>query len=160
MKDKLPKKLRKAKSLEEVYQLLLRYPTIGTFVAYQLAIDLNYSPVVNFSENDFVQPGPGALRGIKKCFESTGNRSPVEVIKWMQAHQEQEFELRGLKPVTLFGRPLQLIDCQGLFCETDKYCRVAFPDMVSRRSKIKQGYEATGRRLPKPFYPPKWELKI
>lgn len=29
---------------------------------------MNYSPYINFSENDFVKAGIGAIRGIKKCF--------------------------------------------------------------------------------------------
>ena len=27
------------------------------------------------------------------------------------------------------NRPLQLIDCQNIFCELDKYCRQALPDL-------------------------------
>lgn len=41
---------------------------LGSFLAYQYTIDMNYSPYINFSENDFVKAGIGAIRGIKKCF--------------------------------------------------------------------------------------------
>ena len=30
--------------------------------------DLNYSPVINFSVNDFIVSGMGALRGVQVCF--------------------------------------------------------------------------------------------
>ena len=53
--------------------LLHRYPLMGDFMSYQVAIDLNYSDLLDFSENDFTQPGPGALRGIKKAFEDLGS---------------------------------------------------------------------------------------
>ena len=57
-----------AKSLEEVYQILLQCSFIGPFLAFQYAIDFNYSSVVNFDENSFVKAGIGAIRGIKKVF--------------------------------------------------------------------------------------------
>ena len=36
---------------------------------FNYSIDINYSNLVDFSEMSFVYPGPGALDGIKKCFE-------------------------------------------------------------------------------------------
>lgn len=144
-----------AKSLREIYALLHAFPLMGDFMSYQTAIDLNYSALINFSENSFTQPGPGALRGIEKVFESLGDYSPAETILWMVEHQDREFARLGLPAARLFGRPLQAIDCQGLFCETDKYCREAAPELVSARSRIKAVYTA-----PKPmteiFLPPKW----
>ncbi|MGH3907348.1 MAG: nucleotide kinase domain-containing protein, partial [Pseudonocardiaceae bacterium] len=43
----------------------------------EIAIDLNYSDLVNFSENEFTKAGPGALRGISKVFEDLGDYSPT-----------------------------------------------------------------------------------
>ncbi|HEY1835708.1 MAG TPA: nucleotide kinase domain-containing protein [Candidatus Saccharimonadales bacterium] len=57
--DRLGEKLLSADSLAAMYQLLHSYPLMGDFMSYQVAIDLNYSPFVNFSENDFVIAGPG-----------------------------------------------------------------------------------------------------
>lgn len=65
-------KVLKAKTLEEVFNLLECCTFIGGFLAYQYAIDFNYTPYVNFSENSFVKAGIGAIRGIKKCFISYG----------------------------------------------------------------------------------------
>jgi hypothetical protein len=52
-----------------------------------------------------------------------------------------------------------LIDCQNLFCETDKYARVAYPHLegISGRTRIKQAFRASGRLLA-PVFPPKWNL--
>jgi hypothetical protein len=155
--DKLGEKLLAAKSLGEVYDLLHEYPLMGDFMSYQTAIDLNYSDLINFSENEFTQPGPGALRGIKKVFEDLGDYAPSEVIMWMVENQKQEFEKLGLSFDGLWGRPLQAIDCQGLFCETDKYCREAVPELTSARSRIKARFKIA----PKPidlFFPPKWDI--
>jgi alpha-glutamyl/putrescinyl thymine pyrophosphorylase clade 1 len=102
-------------------------------------------------------PGPGALRGIAKCFEDLGDHSAHEVIHWMVDHQHSEFERLGLEFRSLWGRPLHAIDCQGLFCEVDKYSRVAFPDLRSSRVRIKAKFRPKAA-LSTPFFPPKWGL--
>jgi hypothetical protein len=157
MRGGLPIKVARARSLETLYDLLIAYPTIGPFLAYQIAIDLNYSELVDFDENAFTQPGPGALRGIAKCFADTGSRSPRDIVHWMVDRQEQEFTRLGLTFPSLWGRPLHAIDCQNLFCEFDKYARVAFPHLRSDRVRIKSRFAPTAA-LDRPFYPPKWRL--
>lgn len=155
--DALGERLLAADSLHEVYELLHGYPLMGDFMSYQTTIDLNYSGLVNFSENEFTKAGPGALRGIKKMFESLGDYTPTEVILWMADRQAEEFERLGLPFDGLWGRPLHAIDCQGLCCETDKYCREAVPELTSARTRIKARFSIT----PKPlelFFPPKWGI--
>jgi hypothetical protein len=102
-------------------------------------------------------PGPGAIRGIRKCFVHTGSLSLPNVIRWMVDRQEWEFERLGLRFQSLWGRPLHAIDCQGLFCEIDKYSRVAFPQLRSDRVRIKATFVPTAEP-PEPFYPPKWGI--
>ncbi len=157
LKDDLASDVLGASSLYEVYELLHAYPLIGDFMAYQIAIDLNYSALVNFSESEFTQPGPGALRGIRKCFESLGDYTPAELILWMVEHQADEFDRLGLTFSGLWGRPLQAIDCQGLFCETDKYCREAAPELTSARRRIKARFEPSTESV-QLFFPPKWGI--
>jgi hypothetical protein len=159
LSDNLAEKLQAAMSLKEVYDLLHQYPLMGDFMSYQIAIDLNYSDIINFSENDFTQPGPGALRGMKKVFENFGDYSPSDVVQYMVENQEQEFKRLGLPFNGLFGRPLQAIDCQGLFCETDKYCREAVPELASARTRIKAKYQRSSRGIHL-FFPPKWGLEV
>ena len=74
-------------------------------------------------------------------------------------NQDQEFERLGLEFGGLFGRRLQLIDCQNLFCEVDKYSRVAHPDIAgySGRSRIKQRFAAT-HEPQTAWFPPKWGI--
>jgi hypothetical protein len=159
LSDNLAEKLQAAVSLKDVYDLLHQYPLMGDFMSYQIAIDLNYSDIINFSENDFTQPGPGALRGMKKVFENFGDYSPSDVVQYMVEHQEQEFKRLGLPFSGLFGRPLQAIDCQGLFCETDKYCREAVPELASARTRIKAKYQRSSQGI-RLFFPPKWGLEV
>ncbi|NYF09920.1 hypothetical protein HDC94_001076 [Leifsonia sp. AK011] len=146
-----------AKSLREVYDLLHTFPLMGDFMSYQTAIDLNYSAHINFSEDDFTQPGPGAIRGIKKVFLDLGGLTPQEVIMWMVDNQEREFERLGFEFNGLWGRRLHAIDAQGLFCETDKYCREAVPELASARSRIKARFESSPTPM-QLFFPPKWGI--
>lgn len=157
--EDLGEALLSAGSLRQVYDLLHSFPLMGDFMSYQTAIDLNYSELINFSENEFTQPGPGAVRGLKKVFESLGGLSPSEAILWMVRNQEAEFSRLGLQFDGLFGRPLQAIDAQGLFCEVDKYCREAVPDLASARKRIKARY-STIQTLDQVFLPPKWKLNV
>ena len=155
--DRIARKIGAAKTLEGVFLILREYPLIGNFMAYQLAIDLNYSEIVDFSEDQFTVAGPGAERGIKKCFIDTGRFSSADVIHWMTENQEREFDRLEIEFPNLFSRRLHAIDCQGLFCETDKYSRVRFPELKSNRKKIKSRF-AVNRAPIMYFYPPKWGI--
>ncbi|MEK7497399.1 MAG: nucleotide kinase domain-containing protein [Patescibacteria group bacterium] len=152
-------KLLGSKSLKELFQTLRELPLIGDFMAYQLAIDFNYSKVFDFDENDFTIAGPGAERGIRKCFVDIDGRDSEYIIKHMVNNQEKEFQRLGIDFKNLFGRPMHTIDCQGWFCETDKYSRVKFPALKSNRSKIKSKYLPSKQPI-ELFYPPKWKLSL
>jgi thymidylate kinase len=157
--ESLPERLTEVSSMQKAFTLLRSYPSIGDFLAYQYVTDINYSEITNFSEAEFVVPGPGSLDGIRKCFTDLGGLGEPEIIKFMADRQEQEFARLGLSFRTLWGRPLQLIDCQNLFCEVDKYARVMHPEVagISGRQRIKQRFEETPR-FPRPWYPPKWGI--
>lgn len=150
-----------ARDLRQLYTLLSALPGLGPFLAFQLAVDLGYAPAWAADESSFVVAGPGAASGIRKCFSDTGGLPPAELIAWMADTQIDRFLERGLKPVQLFGRPLQLVDCQNLFCETDKYARVLHPSIVGvgKRLRIKQRFAAEGA-LSTPIFPAHWGIRI
>lgn len=160
MEHRLADRIQQTATLREIYNLLRKYPGIGPFLAFQYTIDLNYSELLGHNEKDFVIAGPGALDGIAKCFSDLGGRTPEEVIYEVCAIQCRAFATAGLSFQTLFGRPLQPIDCQNLFCEISKYARVAHPEISgsSGRKRIKQTYRRDPRPLPDPMYPPRWKL--
>ncbi|WEK45247.1 MAG: putative DNA base hypermodification protein [Candidatus Andeanibacterium colombiense] len=159
MAQALPQKLASARSMQQGFELLRAYPTIGDFLAYQFVTDVNYSEVTDFSEMDFVIPGPGARDGLRKCFADTGGLSDAELIRLMADRQDQECARLGLELPSLWGRPLQLIDCQNLFCEIDKYARVAHPEAagLTGRTRIKQKFSAKLQPI-EFWYPPKWDI--
>lgn len=163
MSDGLPGRLAQASSMHSAYEMILDYPGLGPFLAFQYTIDLNYSTLLNFDEGDFVVAGPGALDGIAKCFKNAGSLKPAALIHAMAERQDDEFARLGLNFVGLFGRRLQPIDCQNIFCEVSKYARVAHPYTrgSSDRTRIKQRYRPAGSSAAaSPYFPPKWKLRL
>jgi alpha-glutamyl/putrescinyl thymine pyrophosphorylase clade 1 len=157
IRDGVPARISSAPSLEAAYEELRSWPMLGPFMAYQLAIDLNYSAVLEFSENDFTAPGPGALRGLRKVFLDLGDLTPADTVHWLVEQQHVAPEELGVTPPTLFGRPLHAIDCQNLLCEVDKYSREAFPALASNRNRIKQRFAPDFSSMPL-FFPPQWGI--
>ena len=160
MKERAYDQIVNVPNMASAFEILRSYPTIGDFLAYQLVTDLTYSELTNFSEMEFVVPGPGAKSGIRKCFESLGGLTEPEIILRVTKRQDEEFERLGLSFQDLGGRPLQLIDCQNLFCEVDKYARVAHPESnSSARRRIKQKFNPKCEPIDY-WYPPKWGINM
>jgi hypothetical protein len=159
LKKQTHETLMSAQSMQHAFEIIKEFPSLGDFLAYQLLIDINYSPIINFMESEFVVPGPGAKGGISKCFMDTGGLNNVEIIKLVTDRQEKEFERLGLSFKSLWGRPLQLIDCQNIFCEVDKYARVKHPEIkgIGDRMRIKQVLRANLEPIDF-WFPPKWGI--
>lgn len=155
--DKMQDKIIKCNTMQDAFNIIKGYPLIGNFMAYQLVTDINYSAFVNWKENEFTVAGPGSLRGIKKCFIDKGNMTNEDIIKYMYMHQDEELKRLNLNFKKIGNRPLQLIDCQNIFCELDKYCRQALPDLKSNRTKIKKHYVPKKDKI-EYIYPPKWGI--
>lgn len=151
--------LQDAATMKQAFESLRAFPGMGDFLAFQFLIDLNYSEVLDFDEMDFVVAGPGARDGLRKCFGPQAVGIEADLIRYMAETQETHFERLGLNFGGLRGRPLQLIDCQNLFCEVDKYARVAHPEVagISGRSRIKQKFTAANQPMPA-WFPPKWGI--
>lgn len=157
--ENLADRISESTSMGHAFDLLREYPTIGDFLAYQFVTDLNYSSLIDFSELEFTVAGPGARDGISKCFSHTGGLTEAEIIRLLAERQDDFFGQLELDFKDLWGRPLQLIDIQNLFCEVSKYTRVTHPDVqgISGRTRIKQKY-SPGCRVSVPWYPPSWGL--
>ncbi len=153
-------KVVSASSLQELYSVLAAVHSFGKFLAFQFAIDLNYSALYSFSEMDFVVAGPGARDGLAKCFIDIDGLAEEDVIRAVTESAEDLITQAGVHFESLWGRPLQLIDCQNLFCEVDKYARIVHPELRgwSGRTRIKQRYAPHDEPLAV-GYPPKWGLE-
>jgi len=159
MRTGLRNRLQASASMADAFQVLRNYPGLGDFLAYQLIIDINYSTMIDFAEMDFVVPGPGARDGICKCFGRPAQGIEADLIRYMSDTQTAHFARLGLSFPGLKGRRLQLIDCQNLFCEVDKYARLAHPEITgySGRSRIKQRFAPNDQALTS-WFPPKWGI--
>lgn len=149
----------KTKSLEELYELLHQCSFLGDFLSYQYAIDINYTPYLNFSEDSFVRAGVGAIRGIKKCFDSYGNEYE-DAIRYVQLNFSMLQERYGYSTfIPLPNHMPTLLDLQNCFCETDKYLREKLPQLKVGNVRIKQKYKATEKPI-NFFFPTNWNVVI
>lgn len=150
-------RILEAASLEQVYELLKGCSLIGEFLAYQYAIDFNYSPYVNFDENSFVKAGIGAIRGIKKCFSQFGEVFE-DAIHFVSDNYHELASRYGYDHFkSLPNHTPTLIDLQNCFCETDKYLRAKMPELKLGNTRIKQRYKENHRAILFMF-PPKWNI--
>jgi hypothetical protein len=94
----------------------------------------------------------GARNGIRKCFRDLGGLNESDIIRMVADRQQIEFERLGIEFKSLWERPLQLIDCQNLFCEVNKYARHAHPQIIgiTGRTRIKQTFRSSPHPI-KPF---------
>ena len=154
----LLEEILKAKHMEDVYDCLKSCSFIGEFLAYQYTIDLNYSPFLGFSENEFVKAGIGAIRGIKKCFINYGE-CYEDAIFYVKNHFHELQAMYGFNSFReLPGHSPTLIDLQNCFCETDKYLRAKMPELIVGNVRIKQTYKPVNRSI-EFYFPPKWKIK-
>ena len=156
-----------SQSFEELYNRLHALPIFGDFIAQQYCIDLMYSPLFDFSENDFVVTGPGSLRGIKWTFEDVkGSYDYVGAIRWTQENFEERMkafcEETGMEWHPLPWEPVPtLTNIQNCFCEISKYAKgLGYTFQKGRKQeRIKNVYEKP--KTPIDFmFPPKWGVKM
>ena len=157
--ERVDEQIQEARNMEAAYKVLLAYPSIGPFLAYQFLIDLNYSAHLDYSEQEFVVAGPGARDGLHLCFADAGKLNNSDLIRWTMEQQNEAFEDGKIEFPDLWSRPLQLIDCQNLFCEIGKYVRAVLPGIKvpSKRKRIKQLFHPNSTKLTA-WYPPKWGI--
>lgn len=89
-------------SMFELFNLLRSTPTFGSFLAFQISLDINYSELTHHDEMEMVVTGPGGLDGIQKCFEPTDAKT-TDIIRWMTENAGREFKRLGLKFQDLWG---------------------------------------------------------
>jgi len=110
-------------NLEELYVIASEISGIGGFMAYQVAQDWNYHPHFAYSQNEFVYPGVGTTRGVKRIFGP--DVDVITAVKWTHRNLELLLRTHGVyhefKPLP--GYMPQLPDISNCFCEADKYMR-------------------------------------
>ena len=144
MENRLYSRLLVAPYMANVYEYLYSFPSMGSFSAYQLMLNLSYTNVLNFHQNDFVVSGPGSISGLHKLFGRSWKASDSdlvfqqEVMRHLVATQDYHFNRLGLKFSGLGPKklPMDIADIEHTLCEVDKYCRVAHPELKGARRNI------------------------
>lgn len=156
-----------AKSFEELYWIFRKMKIYGDFTAQQYCIDFNYSPLFNFTENEFVITGPGSLKGIGWTFEGSNQKRYdfVGAIKWTQSHFEEMMkafcEKTGIIWNPLPWEPVPtLTNLQNCFCEISKFAKgLGFKFNSKKTERIKREYVSGKPRIDYVF-PPKWNVTM
>lgn len=156
-----------AQSFEELFWLFRKMKIYGDFTAQQYCIDLNYSPLFNFTENDFVITGPGSLKGLSWIMEgATGKKYDyVGAIKWLQEHflenVTQLCDELGMEWKPLPWEPVPtLTNYQNTLCETSKFAKgLGHTFKEGKQERIKHTYEQSPQKIDFVF-PPKWNAKM
>src|SRR5580765_3232280 len=137
--------LKSANSLKRVWQIFNDTQGFGRFLAYELAIDVNYSRLIAFSEDDWVNAGPGCKRGIQWIW---GKRDPgrkwEDYISYLRARQGDFIQSIGRDEQwqsVYPGYPLTLRSIEHSLCEFQKYARARYhtnPDGTPSRTATRK----------------------
>lgn len=131
----------RAETQAKRFAVLRRNKGVADFMSYQILTDWGYlDHHGRDTENEFVVPGPGSVRGYKAL---APDRDPVDTIHWA---------LSVLADVQLpTGRSVTLVDCQNLGCEFSKYVRELGKPQKSSYTPAHPGPQTS------PLYPTHWK---
>jgi hypothetical protein len=140
--------LKKVRNLKEAFNILRRIPCVGPFIAYEIMCDLMYRKYLPFTENDWVNPGPGCKLGIRLMFPRTkGDKRFQDRIEYLKDTQRIHFQRLGLIfPFLYPNRPLTLRSIEHSLCEYSKYFRLKHSTAgKKRRFKPRDWPNASGQ---------------
>lgn len=118
--------IRMAHNLEEVFNILKIVPNVGDFIAYEICCDFILVKLISFTEDDWVNPGPGCKKGLDLIFSGLKSRKDYqEKIIWLKDHQDRIFHNVGLQESfnEIRIHPLTLRTIEHSLCEYCKYER-------------------------------------
>ena len=118
--------IKKNRSLEKSWELILTYPYMGPFMAYQVVTDLRHTYLLRDATDilTWANAGPGAMRGL--------NRLAGRDLDFCRRTHPWNDEMRNLWEISRERLNPNLIDLskfemreiEGGLCEFDKYSRI------------------------------------
>ena len=113
-------------TMEYAVELLQKIPTVGAFVAYELACDLRFTRVLSHAKDvmSWANPGPGAKRGIHRLL--TGTHEKVPDVDYTAAMRQLLTTLPDdvRKSIKHSEWPFEMREIEHSLCEFDKMMRV------------------------------------
>ena len=135
---------------------LTELPGVSEFIAYEIYCDMTYHDWFPHTENDYVNPGPGAERCVRWLLGRVDECEPPEEGKsdWLKSQLSSDVpissvelihELRGIQNEYLpddfpawEDRELTLRAIEHSMCEFDKYRRVQFKEKHGIQQRMKR----------------------
>lgn len=123
--------IAKMTKANDIYEYLHNLTGIGSFLAYQMFVDMTYCPECPVSENEFVVAGPGCKEGIKLLFDNRNGMTPEECLFWLRNHWLELCKIHNCEfnPDELFpdipqeDRYMNVMSLQNCCCEFSKFYR-------------------------------------
>lgn len=107
-----------AETLRGAWAHLRLLPNIGPFLAYEIVCDLMLADVLPFTENDFVNVGPGAMQGLEIIYgKKMSAYQAVVLCEHLAVIQHTFLDEEYYK----MGKPLTLRSIEHSLCEFRKY---------------------------------------
>lgn len=138
-------RLMTAPSAESAFETVRSPYGYGTFLAYQILVDLLYplrsnggKAILPFSQDDWAIAGPGAVRGLSALLNPTVKIDSLEAMRWLHGNQETEFPRLGLEFRYLTDgagrrREISLSNIENCLCEFGKYINASEGGKVRRK---------------------------
>lgn len=147
-KRQIANRIRKHGTMEYAVKLLQVVPTVGAFVAYELACDLRFTKVLAHAKDvlSWANPGPGAKRGIHRLM--TGKKDKVAGVDYVAAMRM----LLTTMPAEVKAAikhpewPIEMREIEHSLCEFDKMMRVR-----NGEGKPRSRYRPPVERVPMPY---------
>ena len=109
--------------VEAVFKKLRTLNNVGPFLAWQVVCDLFESDALDAAatEDDWVMLGPGAKRGLARCFGKVHPIDELDLAKLLASVQRDAFRSLGLDFAFFAGKRLTLKNVEHCLCEFEKY---------------------------------------
>lgn len=121
--------IRAGESMEKACEVLQQVPTVGGFVAYEIACDLRHTRLLADAKDilSWANPGPGARRGVHRLLKGvhTWAGKKPDYIKIMHDLLTQAPK-KAHKDVLKGEWPFEMREIEHTLCEFDKWCRVKY----------------------------------
>lgn len=124
-------KLITGTTLEGAWKVLLQYPGIGPFIAYEIVTDLRHTKILKDAPDimTWANPGPGAKRGLQRIYPHVGN-TVHQILLMRELLNESGMYVEDA---------LEMRDIEHSLCEMDKYLRI--------KQAVEGGIPVSGMRL-------------
>jgi len=140
------KSIRKHRTMEHCVELLQEVPTIGGFIAYEIACDLRHTRILSdaLDINSWANPGPGAKRGIHRLLNGSADWDGKRPDYIAAMRELLKLGIHGDAPPEVLKAewPFEMREIEHSLCEFDKMRRVqrgeGKPRSIYRPPKPKQ----------------------